>query len=141
MIIRYLVDGKPRRVNDTNEDIEVFEQRKDNRHTVKIKAKKDLVLADATEVIPFAVNFKDLYFLNGYQSWTDTKEFKLAKRLRNVKKSPHLVVKMFGLDKYGDATFYDYSIRPRAEAQLRGYNHLQAQPPYYYKKHSPKVDL
>ena len=111
MIIRYLVDGKPRRVSDSNKDINVIEKRENNRHIVKIVAKKDLVLADATEVIPFNVNFKDLYFLNGYQSWTDTKEFKLSKRLRNVKKSPHLVVKFFGLNKYGDSTFYDYSIR------------------------------
>ena len=111
MFVRYIINGQFKRVNDTNVDIEVFEQRKNNRHTVIIKAKKDLVLADATEVIPFRVNFKDLYFLNGYQSWTDTKEYKLAKRLRNVKKSPHIIVSLYGLNKYGDSTFYDYSIK------------------------------
>ena len=110
MFVRYIIDGKFKRVNDTNEDIEVFEQRKNNRHVVKVKAKKDLVLADATEVVPAYNNFSDLYFLNGYQSWTDTKEFKLAKRLRNVKKSPHAIVNLYGLNKYGDSTFYDYSI-------------------------------
>ena len=111
MFVRYKINGQFRRVNDTNEDIEVFEQRKNNRHIVKITAKKDVTLADATEVIPFHVNYKDLYFLNGYQSWTDTKEFKLVKRLRNVKKSPHVIVSLYGLNKYGDSTFYDYSIK------------------------------
>ena len=52
-----------------------------------------------------------MYFLNGYQSWTDTKEYKLRERLRNIKKSPHIISHMFAMDKYGDASFYNYSIR------------------------------
>ena len=92
---------------DVKFDIRMF----NNRTTVRIKALEDITLLKADEVIPFNVNFQDLYFLNGYQSWTDTKEFRLAERLRNIKKSPHIISHMFAMDKYGDATFYKYSIK------------------------------
>ena len=95
----------------SNKDIRFFLQAENEHFVVRAKANVNLTLNSAKVDIPFNVNFKDLYFLNGYQSWTDTKEFNLRKRLRNIKKSPHLIVHQFAMDKYGDSTFYNYSIR------------------------------
>ena len=95
----------------SNEDLEVICVNEDHHHLVKVKAKSSLTLLKADDYLEHKINFKDTYFLNGYQSWTDTDEFYLSKRLRNIKKSPHLISHMFAMDKYGDATFYRYSIK------------------------------
>ena len=111
MRLVYLVNGKKKKTKDSNEDLEILGYHRHNEHVVKVKAKQDIELVSADLNLPFQVNFKDLYFLNGYQSWTDTREYPLRKRLRNVKKSPRIITHMFALDKYGDSAFYKYSIK------------------------------
>ncbi len=112
MLIRYyLNNNKKKKTSESNEDLEVFSTYRNNCHTVTIKAKKDLTLLQADHKIAFFVNYFDKYFLNGYQSWTDTKEFYLKKRLRNIRKSPHIITHVFAMDKYGDSSFYRYSIK------------------------------
>ena len=132
MRLYYLKNGRKHVAKFSNKDVRFDFRMVNNRTTVKVKALADITLLNADEVIPFNVNFQDLYFLNGYQSWTDTKEFKLAKRLRNIKKSPHIITKMFAMDKYGDSTFYKYSIKKshgydifysRGEYELLVYSH------------------
>ncbi|MBS7263405.1 MAG: alpha-galactosidase [Eubacteriales bacterium] len=61
----------------------------------------------------------DLYFINGYQSWTETREFYADARERNVTSLPKALVKNFSLDRYGDATFYEYDKRI-----LHGYDYF-----------------
>ena len=45
----------------------------------------------------------DLYFINGYQSWTETREFYGDARERDVRRLPKPLVRSFALDRYGDA--------------------------------------
>ena len=111
MRLYYLKNGHKYCTKHSNEDVEIIFGAVNNRTTTRIKALEDITLLKADDIVPFNVNFQDLYFLNGYQSWTDTKEYKLAKRLRNIKKSPHIITHMFAMDKYGDSSFYKYSIR------------------------------
>ena len=111
MKLTYYKDGAKRAIKRSNRDVR-FLTRVENEYTrIAIRAEVDIELALAVKSVDFDVNFADLYFLNGYQSWTDTKEFALRTRLRNIHKSPHLVVKKFGMDRYGDSSFYSYSIR------------------------------
>ena len=111
MKIAYLKNGKTYKTTASNSDLEVNVLNNDHRYTVNVSAKSDITLVSVNNVIPFHVNFRDLYFLNGYQSWTDSHEYSLFKRLRNIKKSPHIISKMFAMSAYGDSTFYKYSIR------------------------------
>ena len=111
MQIYYLKNNKKMKTSVSNKDMEVLSSIENNRHVVKIKALEDITLLKADHYLNHRVTRKDRYFLNGYQSWTDTSEFYLCKRLRNIKKSPHLIVKQFAMDKYGDSNFYRYSIR------------------------------
>ena len=53
----------------------------------------------------------DLYFINGYQSWTDTREYYGDARERDMTRLPGLLKRNFALDRYGDATFYEYDKR------------------------------
>lgn len=111
MRLFYLKNNHKYVAKTTNQDVEFNFRIINNRTIITAKALNDITLLKADDIIPFCVNFKDLYFLNGYQSWTDTKEYKLSKRLRNIKKSPHIITNMFAMDKYGDSNFYKYSIR------------------------------
>lgn len=111
MKIKYLKNGKVFTNIDTCKDFEIEASQKKGKHTVTLIAKTDLELVNAIELLPIPTTTKDRYFLNGYQSWTDTKEFKLADRLRDIKKSPHIISHLYAMHAYGDTHFYKYSNR------------------------------
>lgn len=111
MHIHYLKNGVKHSNFDTCADFELEITKLKGKMSATIHAKEDIELIDAVDLLPIPTNLKDLYFLNGYQSWTDTKEFKLTNRLRNIKKSPHVISHMFAMHAYGDNHFYNYSIR------------------------------
>ena len=111
MQITYIKSGKIYKTSESNHDLAISTIDDEGRYTIKVKAKNSLTLVSVTKSIPFHVNFKDRYFLNGYQSWTDSHEYKLNKRLRNIKKAPHIISRLFAMKAYGDSIFYNYSIR------------------------------
>ena len=111
MRLIYFKNGHKHTITASNADVSVSEIRNGHRTTISITANEDIILYKADVSYPCHINYKDLYFLNGYQSWTDTREYKLVERLRNIKKSPHIISHLYAMDKYGDATFYNYSIR------------------------------
>ena len=111
MRLIYYKKGKKHSIKKSNSDVIFSEVRENNHTTIKLLAKEDITLFKADVSYPAHINYQDLYFLNGYQSWTDTKEYKLATQLRDIKKSPHLITHLYAMDKYGDAPFYRYSIR------------------------------
>ena len=111
MRVIYYKNGSKHTTSRSNADITISEVREGNHTCIKLLASEEITLAKADVSYPCFINFKDLYFLNGYQSWTDTKEYKLAKQLRDVRKSPHIITGLYALDKYGDSNFYNYSIR------------------------------
>lgn len=57
--------------------------------------------------LPFNMNKNDQYFLNGYQSWTDSGIYSGKKKIRNMKKIPNFLNKKFEFDKYGDTSLID----------------------------------
>ena len=109
MRIRYLKNNQPVEAVADNEDFSLNSKVVGHRTTIKLTAKEDITLDQVDTFLDFKVNNQDLYFLNGYQSWTDTKEFKLSKKLRNIKHGPLLISKIFSLKQYGDVLFYKYS--------------------------------
>ena len=118
--LTYLADGKERETSSSDDCVE-FDIRDDGeRHTVKVRAKRDISLSFYSEAGHdfFTVNASrshdpkgDLYFINGYQSWTDTREYYGDARERNVRAILAPLVRSFALDRYGDATFYKYDKR------------------------------
>ena len=106
--ISYTVSGAQKIATESNDELELLYTEKNNRQTVILRAKKDICLYKFTQRLPFTTDKDDLYFMNGYQSWTDTKEFTPQERERDVKKIPHALVKAFAFDRYGDVSFYAY---------------------------------
>ena len=108
MKIYYLKNGVKCNGAETCQDFELESTSKDGKTTVTLTAKEDIELIKAMDLLPIQTTRKDLYFLNGYQSWTDTKEFKLSNRLRDIRKSPHIISHMYAMHAYGDNHFYNY---------------------------------
>ena len=102
-----------------NDDLSFKLEEKDLRKVVVIKAKKDIKLVKCVLNDVHEFNQDDIFALNGYQSWTDTKETSLKEKFveKDVYKIPGLVRNMFAFDRYGDALFYKYN-----KNILHGYN-------------------
>lgn len=114
----YKIGEAEKTASSTNEDVELLVSDSGERRTVVAKAKRDISLTGYSETDHdfFTVSDHDdpkgdLYFINGYQSWTDTREYYADARERNVKALPRGLVRSFALDRYGDATFYEYDKR------------------------------
>lgn len=115
--LRYKIDGLTKTVSENeNDDLKLDFSDDGKIRKVTLTAKRDLVLSSYGESEnDFSVKETDyndpkgdLCFLNGYQSWTDTKESYGDAKEKNVKKLPAKLVETFAFDRYGDAFFYDY---------------------------------
>lgn len=66
--------------------------------TLAITAKTDIGKADRV-------------FLNGYQSWTDSREYETDEKMTGIDHIPKALVRKYNFDKYGDYNFVSYSDR------------------------------
>ncbi|MCD7725662.1 MAG: alpha-galactosidase [Clostridiales bacterium] len=78
------------------------------RNTFTVTAKSSLTILSATISIPYTYRKKEPIFVNGYQSWTDTKEFLAGESLKDIRRLPRFLVDRFAFDGYGDSRFKDY---------------------------------
>ncbi len=53
----------------------------------------------------------DRVFVNGYQSWTDSREYEPHEKMTGIDHIPKAIVKKYNFDKYGDYNFAGYSGR------------------------------
>ena len=51
----------------------------------------------------------DRVFLNGYQSWTDSREYRCDEKMTGIDHIPKVFVNKYRLDRYGDYRFTDYT--------------------------------
>ena len=107
-IIKYTLWGEQKSADKSCDDFELITTQDNGRHTVILRAKKEVCLSSFSQSLPFSPDKDDLYFLNGYQSWTDTKEFAPDEKEKSLNKLPKSLVKAFSFDSYGDYTFYNY---------------------------------
>lgn len=76
---------------------------KDGSIKVIANPKKSLTLSSFVYEYPFQMDKKSLYFLNGYQSWTQTREFYHNEKIKNASKIFKPLRNAFAFDKYGDS--------------------------------------
>ncbi|WP_162849686.1 glycoside hydrolase family 36 protein [Anaeroplasma bactoclasticum] len=108
MKLAYTIKGVLFQTEKSDDAVEINVATKQNRTTVILKAKKEIKIESIELTEPYAYNPNDLVFVNGYQSWTDTKEFTVKENLKNIYKVPKFLVNKFAFDKYGDAPFKKY---------------------------------
>lgn len=115
MNITYEIEGISRTTDKSNNDLIIIETHNKNHTTISIKALRNIKLIESVIKKNIKIDKNTKLFFNGYQSWTDTKEFLRNEKEKNILK-PALrrkVVKSFGLDKYGDSSFYNYKFNKK----------------------------
>lgn len=108
MILNYLLNGISKTAVSSNEDVTITENKNGMRYSVEVKALCDIELVSAESDKPVSFSKSDLFFLNGYQSWTDTFEYHYKDRLLDGTKIPSYVKNKYALHRYGDCTFHKY---------------------------------
>ena len=114
--------------SDDNVDISIKDE--NNRYELSITAKNDIKLITAIKNLNLKIDRASKYFLNGYQSWTDTEESYFGQiektsqrgwlyyKDKDVSKNRHDPLnKKFAFDRYGDMFIYQYS-----RLRLHGYD-------------------
>ena len=131
--LTYVINDEKITINKSDSNILIDIKEENNRFTVKLKALNDLMLYKATNDLDLKISPKSKFFLNGYQSWTDTKEAyieeyeKIARRAKRFfekqryydtfEKSKDPLLNVFSFDRYGDVLFYEYD-----KNKLHGYD-------------------
>lgn len=88
----------------------------DGGYTLKISAEKETEIISASATFPFEFKKDDRLFLNGYQSWTLSREINISYKDKIMEHCPRFLDKKFGFSMYGDGHFYRRSYK-------RGINH------------------
>lgn len=91
-----------------NDDYKIIDLSHGNRTIIKIIPKTEITLNEAKIIYDYPYQKDDLIYLNGYQSWTDTKEFTPNSKLHSLKHLPKKLVAKFHFDAYGDSAFLNY---------------------------------
>ena len=113
--LRYYVDGVKEEISfptvgeHDNLRFKISAKTEGDRYVVSVTAKCDVTIEKCTLRGVAHARFGELCFVNGYQSWTKTKEFFLSEKERDAKKIFKPLNRVFAFDRYGDATFFDYN--------------------------------
>ncbi len=74
-----------------------------------VTPKCPITILSATIESPWHCTKSDRILLNGYQSWTDTRELTINDRMYGLLRTPKFALKKFRIDCYGDYHIIDYS--------------------------------
>ena len=131
--LTYIINDRKYDVSESDNNIIIEIKKSAHREKITVKALNDLVLNYASNSLDIEFSDDSKFFLNGYQSWTDTKEcylyekekiarrakrfFKKFKKNDTFGKTRDLLLNRFAFDRYGDVLSYDYSTN-----KLHGYD-------------------
>ena len=82
------------------------------RFTLTLRAEEETVLQTVRARFSFAFEKGDLLYLNGYQSWTDSRERPISGHMHSLHRVPGPIVDRYSFDGYGDYRFVRYDDRP-----------------------------
>lgn len=82
------------------------------RFSLTLHAEEETALQAVRARFSFAFEKGDLLYLNGYQSWTDSRERGVRGRMHSLHRVPKAVVRHYTFDGYGDYRFVSYDDRP-----------------------------
>lgn len=124
LTLTYKVNGLTKTSSDNEtEDYKLNIDFGDGRTIIRIFPKKELELLGAYFDIPHKYSKDECVYLNGYQSWTDTREFDINEDVKSLDRSiinKHIkrcgplhkkVMDMFHFKEYGDEIFKKYQLR------------------------------
>lgn len=78
---------------------------------LKLVSKTPIIIQSLSLHMEFNFEPNDRIFVNGYQSWTDSKEFFIDEKMKTLSFLAKPLVNKYQFDKYGDYTFKKYASR------------------------------
>ncbi len=81
------------------------------RFTLSLHAEEETELRAVRASFSFDFEKCDRLFLNGYQSWTDSRERGIRDRMHSLRAVPKQIVKRYSFDGYGDCRFTEYGTK------------------------------
>lgn len=108
MILEYSVNGTIRSTEKTNDDVTITCTKEGNRSVAVAVANEEITLESCVETFSREYKKTDRFFVNGYQSWTDSFEYSYGDKLKDAQKLPKFLNRKFAFDKYGDSFFQKY---------------------------------
>ena len=137
--LTYIADGQLHRTCGKAQEQQPFEtehfslmtQYEKGRVRVRILPKEPVSFTQFEMVFRYPYQPDSRVFVNGYQSWTDSKEYFVTDRMTHLSPLSKAWIKEMSLDKSGDYTFHDY---PKTSGVFHGYS-------YSYVRNGETVDL
>ncbi len=86
----------------------ISSQKDFTRVRVSLRPEGSITLHELTLQVHFPFQNDDAVFCNGYQSWTDSREFSVNERLLPLRG----IMRLIKMHRYGDIHFYPYSGKP-----------------------------
>ena len=93
---------------------------REDRISLRLHSEGETVLGDIKLKFNFPFEKHDMLYLNGYQSWTDSRERGVKGRMHSLDRVPKRIVEKYSLDRYGDNRFVTYS---RSHRQQHGFTY------------------
>ncbi len=107
MELRYELAGKTYTAEEDDENVSFsILNGPGGRRVAKVTAKKDLILAGASEKLPVTFRPDVPVVANGFQSWTETREFMPGEHLNDLSKLPDFIEDRFHFRSYGSYAFW-----------------------------------
>ncbi len=91
-----------------NQDFKAFVFKENKVVSLKIVTERCLKIQELRMIKDFQFAPDSRLFLNGYQSWTDSRELTVSDKMRGINFIPKFIVDRFSLNKYGDYDFKEY---------------------------------
>lgn len=108
--------NKSGQAGDFRWDLECSE----DRISLRLHSEGETVLGDIKLKFNFPFEKHDMLYLNGYQSWTDSRERGVKGRMHSLDRVPKRIVEKYSLDRYGDNRFVTYG---RSHRQQHGFTY------------------
>ena len=109
VVISYYIDGNAVESNAPETDAyEMSTVTEGSRTRVMLKTKRPLKLKAAYIVEPYVYESGSMVFVNGYQSWTETREYDSRTWLHSLDRVADPLVEKYHFREYGDSWFVKY---------------------------------
>lgn len=108
----------------SNEDFDMTLEINSDKNVNKLKLvifpRSELIINKLSIKLPYVFKDNHRIFVNGYQSWTDSREFFINERLRGISKLAKPLIKKYHFDRYGDYNFRKYTGK---KGEFHGYTY------------------
>ena len=135
--ISYECEGRLYHTNKTKcAHFTIIEKHNNNRFTAEIIPKAKIRIKKFRIIRPYSYNKNQTVFVNGYQSWTESREYRIDEKMDGFSFAKEMIVKspfnsQSGMGRAGDYFFCRY---PRKKGVFYGYS-------YGYIKEGAHIDL